>query len=81
MRQMIPDAAATDGSSIPRGELLIMDYYCATESCSYDGKGPYVLSLPPEACIDEHNCAIVFCPYCQSQMVIKRLGRAANDVE
>ena len=58
-----------------------MDYYCATKTCSYDGQGPYVLSLPPEACIDENNCAIVFCPYCQGQMEIKRPGRAADDVQ
>lgn len=49
-----------------------MDYYCTATSCAYEGEGPYVLSLPPEACIDENNCAIVFCPYCQSQMVIKK---------
>jgi len=57
-----------------------MDYYCMSEACSYDGMGPYVLSLPPEACIDENNCAIVFCPYCQNQMVIKKQGRGKNDV-
>jgi len=56
-----------------------MDYYCMAEACSYDGKGPYVLSLPPEACIDENNCAIVFCPYCQNQMVIKRPGHSPDD--
>jgi hypothetical protein len=50
-----------------------MEYYCTAPACSYDGEGPYVLSLPPEACIDENNCAIVFCPYCQSRMVINGL--------
>jgi hypothetical protein len=50
-----------------------MDYYCTAPSCSYDGDGPYKLSLPAEACIDEHNCAIVFCPHCQSHMVINGL--------
>jgi len=58
-----------------------MDYYCTAEACSYDGKGPYILSLPPEACIDEHNCAIVFCPYCQTKMVIKQPGRDTNEAE
>ena len=52
-----------------------MDYYCNATSCSYDGDGPYVLSLPPEACIDENNCAIVYCPYCQSQMAINQQTR------
>jgi hypothetical protein len=47
-----------------------MEYYCNTATCTYEGDGPYILSLPAEACIDENNCAIVFCPYCQSQMVI-----------
>lgn len=47
-----------------------MDYYCTAPSCPYDGEGPYVLSLPPEACIDEHNRAIVFCPYCHGRMEI-----------
>lgn len=55
-----------------------MNYVCTASSCSYDGEGPYVLSLPAEACIDEHNCAIVFCPYCQNQMVING-GKAPVD--
>jgi hypothetical protein len=58
--------------SFQEENYLIMDYYCTATSCTYKGEGPYVLSLPPEACIDENNCAIVFCPYCQSQMVIKQ---------
>jgi hypothetical protein len=48
-----------------------MNYYCTSESCPYEGDENYLLSLPPEACIDENNCAIVFCPHCQSQMVTR----------
>ena len=55
-----------------------MDYYCTAKSCSYDGEGSYVLSLPPEACIDENNCAMVYCPYCQSQMVISHQTLTTN---
>ena len=58
-----------------------MDYFCTSNTCTYDGDGPYVLSLPPEACIDENNCAIVFCPYCQSQMVIKHKTIAENPAD
>lgn len=49
-----------------------MEYFCEKKSCDYVGEGPYKLTLPQEACIDEHNCAVVFCPYCQSEMIIKR---------
>lgn len=49
-----------------------MEYVCAEKKCTYDGNGPYTLTLPAEACIDEHNCAVVFCPYCHSKMVIRK---------
>lgn len=49
-----------------------MRYLCEDIKCTYDGDGPYELSLPPEACIDEHNCATVFCPYCQSELIRKQ---------
>ena len=58
-----------------------MDYYCTAKSCSYDGEGSYVLSLPPEACIDENNCAMVYCPYCQSQMVINHQTIATHPAD
>lgn len=41
-----------------------MDFSCPEEECNYDGAGPYVLKLPKEACMDEHNVATPFCPHC-----------------
>ncbi len=51
-----------------------MEYRCESKSCPYEGDHSYTLYLPQEACIDEHNCAVVFCPHCQSQMVITSHG-------
>lgn len=49
-----------------------MEYQCEYEKCPYqEGRKPYVLSLPPEACVDEHNCATVFCPYCKNELIQK----------
>jgi hypothetical protein len=56
-----------------------MKYSCESESCPYEGPEPYSLELPPEACIDEHNCAVVFCPYCREQMSIHRPGEPPAD--
>ncbi|MFZ7126890.1 MAG: hypothetical protein ACOWWM_12125 [Desulfobacterales bacterium] len=47
-----------------------MEYYCNNQSCTGGGNVPFRLTLPPEACIDEHNCATVFCPHCQGKMSI-----------
>lgn len=63
------------------GDINQMDYTCNAKSCPYDGEGSYVLSLPPEACIDENNCAMVFCPYCQTQMVITHKTIAENPMD
>ena len=49
-----------------------MIYYCAQEACPYDGPQPYQLELPPEACMDAQNCAVVFCPHCKTEMKIQK---------
>jgi hypothetical protein len=48
-----------------------MNYYCQSEQCTFEGDGPYKLSLPPQVCVDEHNCATIFCPYCHNEMIRK----------
>ena len=46
-----------------------MEYSCFKEECPYDGKGSYMLKIPSEACVDEHNCATFFCPHCKSELI------------
>ena len=46
-----------------------MDFSCAEEECNYDGAGPYVLNIPREACVDEHNIATPFCPHCGQALI------------
>lgn len=48
-----------------------MEFYCVEKMCSFEGKKPFVLNIPTEMCVDEHNCATVFCPYCQSKLIKK----------
>lgn len=48
-----------------------MEFYCPEEDCSYEGGGDFVVVLPDESCVDVHNIATVFCPYCQSVLVPK----------
>ncbi len=45
-----------------------MEYLCVEKSCPFDGNKPFVLSIPTEACVDKHNIAIPFCPYCESEL-------------
>ena len=45
-----------------------MEFSCLKKECPFDGNGSYTLSIPSEACVDEHNCASVFCPHCKSEM-------------
>lgn len=46
-----------------------MEYHCNHKNCSYEGPGPYVLVVPAEICADEHNCATLFCPHCEHELV------------
>lgn len=46
-----------------------MEFSCTEEACNYDGVGPYVLSIPQEACVDEHNIATPFCPHCGRALI------------
>jgi hypothetical protein len=63
------------GSEATNKEIISdMEYRCESKSCPYEGDNAYTLYLPQEACIDEHNCAVVFCPHCKGQMVIKSRG-------
>ncbi len=46
-----------------------MEFSCFKKGCPYGGKGSYKLKIPPEACVDEHNCATFFCPHCNSELI------------
>lgn len=46
-----------------------MLFACHEKRCPYEGQGAYMLTIPPEACVDEHNCAAFFCPYCNSELI------------
>lgn len=50
-----------------------MEFSCYKEGCPYEGPGSYVVKIAPEAYIDEHNYATIFCPHCQSELVKKEL--------
>jgi hypothetical protein len=45
-----------------------MEFSCPKKECGFDGGGPYVLSIPQEACVDEQNIATPFCPHCGNMM-------------
>ena len=45
-----------------------MEFSCPEKECNFDGNGPYVLNIPQEACVDEHNIATPFCPHCGQTM-------------
>ena len=42
-----------------------MEFSCYKEGCPFEGPGSYVVKIAPEAYIDEHNYATIFCPHCQ----------------
>jgi hypothetical protein len=46
-----------------------MEYHCRSKNCPFEGPQPYVLSLPEEAQMDENNCATMFCPHCEKELV------------
>ncbi len=46
-----------------------MEFSCLVEGCNYDGVRPYVLNIPQEACVDEHNIATPFCPHCGKALI------------
>jgi hypothetical protein len=48
-----------------------MRCYCLYRRCTFEGTKPYVFNLPHEALMDEHNIATVFCPHCQSKLMVK----------
>jgi hypothetical protein len=46
-----------------------MEFSCFTEGCPFEGPGSYVVTIAPEAFIDENNYATIFCPHCQNEMI------------
>lgn len=48
-----------------------MEFYCAEKKCPSSGTRPYAITVPQEACVDEHNCATMFCPHCNSRLIRK----------
>ena len=48
-----------------------MDYFCEKSTCPFEGEKPYVLSIPTEACVDQHNIATLFCPHCGGKLTVK----------
>ena len=52
-----------------------MEFYCAGKGCPAKGSQPYAVKLPEEMCVDEHNCAAMFCPHCLSTLVKKEQGK------
>ena len=56
-----------------------MQFTCYEKKCPYDGKGSYILTLPPEACVDVHNCATFFCPHCNKELT--KIERSLNESE
>ena len=52
-----------------------MEFYCAEEGCPVKGGKPYTVTLPQEVSVDEHNCATMFCAYCQSKLIKKEHGQ------
>lgn len=57
-----------------------MKYVCTEENCNYEGPGEYTINLNGEACMDAHNVASVFCPYCQNIMRQEEEGALALSV-
>jgi hypothetical protein len=50
-----------------------MNFTCYEKRCPYEGEGSYILSIPPEVCVDEHNQATFFCPHCNSELIKKEV--------
>ena len=46
----------------------MMEFSCYKKGCPYEGEGAYILSIPSEVCVDEHNRATFFCPHCNSEL-------------
>ena len=46
-----------------------MEFTCYRKECPYEGKGSYMLTIPQEVCVDEHNCATFFCPHCNGELI------------
>ena len=51
-----------------------MEFSCYKEGCPFEGPGSYMVTIAPEACVDEHKCATIFCPHCQSEMIRMELN-------
>ena len=41
---------------------------CSNKNCNYQGSEDYVMCIPAEAVMDEHNMATVFCPHCAQEL-------------
>ena len=48
-----------------------MEFYCTEKGCSEKRNKPYTVKVPQEMCVDEHNCATMFCPHCPGTLVKK----------
>jgi hypothetical protein len=46
-----------------------MEYRCQSKDCPFEGPQPYMVSLPEEIQVDEHNLATMFCPHCEKKLV------------
>ena len=51
-----------------------MEFSCIKKGCPYEGPGSYVVRIAPEAYVDEHNYAAIFCPHCQNEMIKMELN-------
>ena len=51
-----------------------MEFYCPEKGCCEKGNKLYTIKLPQEICVDEHNCATIFCPHCRGELVKKEQG-------
>lgn len=45
-----------------------MEFFCTDEMCPFEGGGPFTIEIPQEACVDVHNIASIFCPYCNNML-------------
>lgn len=46
-----------------------MEFSCQENKCSCEEGKPYVLNIPPERVMDEHNIATPFCPHCGNALI------------
>ena len=58
-----------------------MEFSCYRKECPYEGKGSYILTIPQEACVDEHNCATFFCPFCNGELTKLEPDNSNADIQ